>query len=55
MVRLNHHAVDNGDVEFYTSYYPLKSIYDSITDPDTAPTNSIDDDKTVQLPGLFHS
>ena len=51
----NHHAVDNGDVEFYTSDYPLKSTYDSITDPDTAPTNSIDDDKTVQLPGLFHS
>ena len=43
MGRLNHHDIYNGDVEVYPSDYPLEYAYDSITDPDTNPTNSIDD------------
>ena len=40
---LNHHDVDNGDVEVYPSDYPFESTYESITDLDTTPIKSIDD------------
>ena len=35
MGKLNHHAIDNGDVKIPTSDVPVESKYDSVTDPDT--------------------
>ena len=35
MGRLNHHAIDNGDVEVPTSEFPVESNSESVTDPDT--------------------
>ena len=34
MVKLNHHAIDNGDI---TSDVPVESNYDSVPYPDTPP------------------
>ena len=39
MGKLNHHAIDNGDI---TSYVTVESSYDSVPDPDTTPIKSID-------------
>ena len=44
MGRLNHHAIDNGDVEFHLSDFPVEFNSESIPDPDTTPIKSIDDD-----------
>ena len=33
MVRLNHHEVENGDAEVYTSYYELESTSESVSVP----------------------
>ena len=41
MVKLNHHAIDNGDI---TSYVPVESNYESVPHPDTTTIKSIDDD-----------
>ena len=55
MGRLNHHAINNGDVELYPLDYPFESTSESVTDPDTTPIKSIDDDEMYQLLQLFHS
>ena len=55
MGRLNHHIVDNSDVEVYPLYYPVEYSFDSLPDPDTNPIKSIDDDEIDQLLELFHS
>ena len=52
---LNHHAVDNVDVEFYPSEHPFESTYESVPDPDTTPIKSIDDNEMDQLLGFFPS
>ena len=52
--RLNHHSIDNGDVEVYPSEYPFEYTSDSIPDPDTTLIKSIDDDEMDQLLGFFH-
>ena len=52
MGKLNHHAIDNGDI---TSDIPVESSYESVPDPDTTPIKSIDDDKMDHLMELFHS
>ena len=40
MGKLNHHAIDNGDI---TSDVPVESSYDSVPYPDTPSIKSIDD------------
>ena len=42
MGKLNHHAIDNGNVKITTSDVPVESNYDSVTDPETTPIKSID-------------
>ena len=37
MMRLNHHEIDNGDVEVYNSDHALESTSDSVTYPDNTP------------------
>ena len=55
MGKLNHHAIDNGDVKIPTSYVPVEYNYDSVPDPDTTPIKSIDDDEMDNLLEFFHS
>ena len=55
MGKLNHRAIDNGDVKITTSDVPVESNYDSVTDPDTATIKSIDNDEMDHLLELFHS
>ena len=50
MGKLNHHAIDNGDI---TSDVPVESNYDSVPDPDTTPIKSIYDDEMDQLLEFF--
>ena len=52
MGKLNHHAIDNGDI---TSDVPVESIYDSVLYPDTTPIKSIDDYEMDNLLKFFHS
>ena len=55
MGRLNHHAIDNGDVEFHPSDFPVESNSESFPNPDTTPIKYIDDDEMDHLLELFHS
>ena len=41
MGRLNHHAIDNGNVKVSASYFPFDSNSESVQDPDTTPIKSI--------------
>ena len=43
MGRLSRHAIDNGDVQVHTSYFPVEFKSESVPDPDTTPIKSIDD------------
>ena len=52
MGKLNHHAIDNGDI---TSDIPVESSYDSVPDPYTTPIKSIDDNEMGHLLELLHS
>ena len=52
MGKLNHHAIDNGDI---TSDVPVESSYDPVPYPDTPPIKSIDDDEIDQILEFFHS
>ena len=53
MGRLNHHAINNGDI---ASDFPVESNYDSVPYPDTTPIKSIDDDNEMDhLLEFFHS
>ena len=45
MGRNNHHAVDNGDVEFYTSDCPLEHTSEYGPDIYNTTIKSIDDDE----------
>ena len=55
MGRLNHHDIDNGDVEFHPSDYPFEYTSESVPDPDTTSIKPIDNEKMDQLLELFHS
>ena len=55
MGRLNHHAIDNGDVEVHTPEFPVKFNSESVPDPGTTQIKSIDDHNTDHLLELFHS
>ena len=52
MGKLNHHAIDNGDI---TSDVLVESNYDSVPDPDTTPIKSIDYYEMDHLLEIFHS
>ena len=54
MGRLNHHAIDNGDVDVHPSEFPFEYNSESIPDTDTTPIKSIDDDEMDHLLELFH-
>ena len=43
MGRINHHAIDNGDVEFHPSYFPVYLYSESVPYLVTTPVKSIDD------------
>ena len=55
MRRINHHSIDNGDVEVHPLEFTFESTnkYDPYTD--TNPTKSIDDDEMYHLLEFFHS
>ena len=55
MGKLNHHSINNGDIQITTSDVPVESNYDSVPDPDTTPIKSIDDDEMDHILELFHS
>ena len=55
MVKLNHDAIDNGDVQVCTSDIPVEFNYESVPDPDTTKTKPIDYDEMDHLTELFHS
>ena len=55
MGRLNHHAIDNGDVKIPTSDFTVESSYVSVPDLYTTPIKSIDDDEMDHLLEFFHS
>ena len=55
MGRLNHYVIVNGDVEVNPSEFPIESNSESVTDPETTPIKSIDDDKTDHLLEFYHS
>ena len=52
MGKLNHHAIDNGDIN---SDVPVESNYDSVTDPEINPIKSFDDYEMDYLLEFFHS
>ena len=52
MGKLNHHAIDNGDIN---SDVPVEYNYESVPDPDTTTIKSIDDDEMDHILELFHS
>ena len=53
MGRLNHHAIDIGDVEITTSDFPVGYNSEPFPYPDTTPIKSIDDDEMDHLLELF--
>ena len=55
MGRLNHHSVDNGDVEIQPSDLPVEFISESVSDPETTMIKSIDDDEMDHTLEFFHS
>ena len=52
---LNHHVIDNGDVEVHPSEFPVKSNSEYVPDADTTLIKSIYDDGMDHLLELFHS
>ena len=51
----NNHAINNGDVKFYTSYFTVEFNSESVLYPETTTIKSIDDDEMDHLLELFHS
>ena len=54
MGKLNHRAIDNGNVKITTSEFLVESNYESIPDPDTTTIKSIYDDEMYHLLELLH-
>ena len=52
---LDHHDIDNGDVEVHPSEFPVEYNYESVTDPDTTLIKSIDDYDMYHILELFQS
>ena len=55
MGRLNHNAIDNGDIEVHPSEFPFEYNPESVPYPDTTPIKSIYDDEMDHPLELFHS
>ena len=55
MGRLNHHYIDNSDVEVHPSYFTFEYKPESVPDADINSIKSIDDDEMDHLLELFHS
>ena len=55
MGRLDHNAIDNGDVEVHPSEYIFESTSESIPDPDTTIIKSVDDYKMDHPLEFSHS
>ena len=55
MGRIDHHAIDNGNVEFQLSYFPAESNPEPVPDPESTPIKSIDKYEMDHLLELFHS
>ena len=53
--RLNHHTINNGDVEDHPSEFTFESNSDYVPDTETTPTKPIDDDEMDHLLELLHS
>ena len=51
----NHHAIDNGDVKFHTSYFTVEFNSESVPYPDTTLIKLIENDEMDHLLELFHS
>ena len=51
---LNHHIIDNGDVEVHPSEFPVGYRPESVPDPYTTPIKSIDGDEMDHLIEFFH-
>ena len=49
MGRLNHHVIGNFEVEVHPSEFTVEYNSESVTDPDTTPIKSIDDDEMDHL------
>ena len=49
MVRMNHHAIANGDVEVHPSEFSVESNSEYDPDPDTTPIKPFDDDEMVVI------
>ena len=54
MGRLNHHVIDNGDVEVHPSEFPVEFNSESVPDSDTTPIKAIDDYEMDNILKLFH-
>ena len=52
---LNHHFIDNGDVEVHPSEFTGVFNSEYFSYPDTTPIKYIDDDEMDHLLELFHS
>ena len=55
MGRLNHHAIDNIDVEVHPSYFPAEYNSESVPDPSTTTIKPIDDNSMDHLMDFLHS
>ena len=53
--RINHHVIDNDDVEVQPSYFPVESNSESVPYPDTNTIKSTNDDEMDHLLELLHS
>ena len=49
MDKLNHHALDHGDVKITTTEVPVDFNYESFPDPYTTPIKSIGNDEMNHL------
>ena len=54
MGRLNHHAIDNSDVEVHPSDFPVGFISESVPDPDTTTIKSINYYEMDHIMEFFH-
>ena len=55
MGRLNHHAIDNGNVEVHPSEFPVVFNSEYVTYTDNTPIKSIDDSEMYHFMESFHS
>ena len=51
----SNNSIDDGYVKIPTSEFPVESNSESVTDPNTTPIKSIDDDEMDHILESFHS